>query len=142
MLRMRSLIFVTKDLEKIKAIQKEIFNKWTKYCSDLYNYETDGDPTVLDCPQMPDEEHHPALREDVEAAVKALEMGKSAGVDNIPAELVQAVGEALIDILTSVQFGRQGNGRPNDSISNYYTLKERQLAAMPELQNHQLYQPS
>ena len=53
-----------------------------------YNYETDGDPIVLDCPQIPDEEHHPILQEEVEAAVKALKMGKSAGVDNIPAKLV------------------------------------------------------
>ena len=60
------------------------------------HYETDGDPIVLDCP---DEEHHPILREEVEAAVK---MGKSAGVDNIPAELVQAGGEAMIDILTAI----------------------------------------
>ena len=74
-------------------------NRWTQYCSDLYNYETEGDPIVLDCPQIPDEEHHPILREEVEAAIKALKMGKSTGVDNIPAELVQA-GEAMIDIPT------------------------------------------
>ena len=65
-------------------------NRWTEYCSDLYNYETDGDLIVLDCRQIPDEEYHPILREGVEAAVKALKMGKSAGVDNIPAGLVQA----------------------------------------------------
>ena len=59
-------------------------------------------PLVLDCPQIPDEEHHPILREEVEAAVKALKMGKLAGVDNIPAELVQAGGEAIIDILTTI----------------------------------------
>ena len=63
--------------------ENEILNKWTEYCSDLYNYETDGDPKVLDCPQIPDEEHHPILQEEVEAAVNALKMGKSAGVDNI-----------------------------------------------------------
>ena len=51
--------------------------------------------------QLPDEDHHPILWEEVEAVVKALEMGKSAGVDNIPAELVQA-GEAMIDILTTI----------------------------------------
>ena len=62
----------------------------------------DGDPIVLDCPQIPDVEHHPLLREEVEVAVKALKMGKSAGVDNIPAELVQAGGEAMIDILTTI----------------------------------------
>ena len=63
--------------------QNEILNRWTEYCSDLYNYETEGDPIVLDRSQIPDEEHHPILREEVEAAVKALKMGKSAGVDNI-----------------------------------------------------------
>ena len=82
--------------------ENEILNRWTEYCSDLYNYETDGDPIVLDCPQIPDEEHYPILREEVEAAVKALKMGKSAGVDNIPAELVQAGGEVMIDILTAI----------------------------------------
>ena len=38
----------------------------------------------------------------MEAAVKALKIGKSAGMDNIPAELVQAGGEAMIDILTTI----------------------------------------
>ena len=80
--------------------ENEILNRWTEYCSDLYNYETEGDPIVLDCPQIPDEEHHHSLQEEVEAAVKALKMGKSAGVYNIPAELVQ--GEAMIDILTTI----------------------------------------
>ena len=31
-----------------------------------------------------------------------LKKGKSAGVDNIPVELVQAGGESMIDILTNV----------------------------------------
>ena len=83
-------------------MENEILNRWTKYCSYLYNYETDGDLIVLDCRHIPDEEHHPILREEVEAAVKALKMGKSAGVGNILAELVQAEGEAMIDILTAI----------------------------------------
>ena len=80
--------------------ENEILNRWTEYCSDLYYYETDGEPVVLDCPQIPDEEHYPILWEEVEAAVKALKIGKSAG-DNIPEEWVQA-GEAMIDILTEI----------------------------------------
>ena len=68
--------------------ENEILNRLTEYCSDLYNYKTDGDPIVLDWPQIPDEEHHPILREEVKTVVKALKMGKSAGVNNIPAELV------------------------------------------------------
>ena len=59
-------------------------------------------PIVRDCPQIPDAENHPILREEVEAAVKALKMGMSAGVDNIPTELVQAGGEAMFDILTTI----------------------------------------
>ena len=38
----------------------------------------------------------------MEAAVKALKMGKSAGMDKIPAQLDQAGGEAMVDILTSI----------------------------------------
>ena len=43
-------------------------------------YEIDGEQTVLDSSQKADEdpaEHHPILREDVEAAVKALKVGKT-----------------------------------------------------------------
>ena len=32
--------------------ENENLNRWTEYCSDLYNYETDGDPLVLVCHQM------------------------------------------------------------------------------------------
>ena len=30
-----------------------ILNRWTEYCSDLYIYEADKNPTVPDCPQIP-----------------------------------------------------------------------------------------
>ena len=39
------------------------------------------------------------LQEEVEAAVKSQKKGMSAGVDNIPSELVQAGGEIMIDML-------------------------------------------
>ena len=42
---------------KCLTINHEIFNRWTEYCSDRYNYEAD-------CPQIPDEERH-SLREEV-----------------------------------------------------------------------------
>ena len=41
--------------------ENKILNRWTEYCSDLYNDETEGDPTGRDCPQIPDEEHHPTV---------------------------------------------------------------------------------
>ena len=97
---------------------------------------------VLACPQIPDEEQHHVLREEVEAAVKALEKGKS--VDNITTELVQAGGEAMIDILTSIcnKVWKTGTDDHMDSIPSYHTSKERRLAAVLEQQNHQSYQLS
>ena len=82
--------------------EKEILSRWTEYCSELYNYESCGDNAVLDCSQPPEEDLQPILREEVEIAVASLKMGKSAGVDNIPAELVQAGGETVIDVLTEI----------------------------------------
>ena len=43
--------------------------------------------------------NHPILPEEVEAAVKSLKKGKSAGVDNIPAELLKQGGEAMVNAL-------------------------------------------
>ena len=50
----------------------------------------------------PEKDLQPILREEVEIAVASLKKGKSAGVDNLPAELVQAGGETMIDVLTEI----------------------------------------
>ena len=73
-----------------------------KYCFELYNYKASGDPSVLNCPQTDTEDDHPILRREVEAAVQSLKKEKSAGVDNIPTELVQAGGEDAITALTTI----------------------------------------
>ena len=49
-----------------------------------------------------EEDLQPIVREEVEIAVASLKKGKSAGVGNIPAELVQAGGEIMIDVLTDI----------------------------------------
>ena len=65
--------------------ERQLLNRWTEYCSELYNYTANGDPSVLNCPQTHTEDDHPILRKSVEAAaaVQSLKKGKSAGVDNI-----------------------------------------------------------
>ena len=45
--------------------ERQILNRWTEYCSELYNYKTDGDPSVLNCPQTDTEDDHPILRREV-----------------------------------------------------------------------------
>ena len=67
---------------------REILNRWTECCSELYNYKANGDPSVLNCTQTDTEDDHPIPRREVEAAVQLLKKRKSAGVDNVPAELV------------------------------------------------------
>ena len=48
--------------EKCLIGEHEILNRWTEYCTYLYNCKTEGGPTVRASPQMADEEHHPILR--------------------------------------------------------------------------------
>ena len=82
--------------------ERDILNRWTEYYTELYNHKANGDPSVLDCPRTDTEDDHPIHRKEVEAAVQLLKKGKSAGVDNIPAKLVQAGGEDVITALTTI----------------------------------------
>ena len=82
--------------------ERQILNRWTEYCSELYNYKANGDPSVLNCPQKDTEDEHPILHREVEAAIQSLKKGKSAGVNNIPADVVQAGGEDVVTALTTI----------------------------------------
>ena len=82
--------------------EREILNRWTEYCTELYNHKAKGDPSILNCPQIHTEDDHPILRKEVEAAAQSLKKEKSAGVDNIPTELVQAGGEDVITAVTTI----------------------------------------
>ena len=82
--------------------EQDILKRLSEYCSELYNYRATGDPEVLNVPPATDNDNYPILREEVEAAVKSLKKGKSAGADNVPAELVQAGGEAMISALLTI----------------------------------------
>ena len=88
--------------------------------------------TGLDGSQHPDEDLQPTLREEAEIAVSALNKGKSAGVENIPAELVQARGESIINVLTKLcnKIGRIVN--PMDSVAVFYTPLKGQPTALLE----------
>ena len=85
--------------------EREILNRWKEYYTELYNHKANGDPLVLDCHQTHTEDDHPILRKEVEAAVQSLKKRKPArpaGVDNIPAELIQAGGENAIIVFTTI----------------------------------------
>ena len=74
----------------------------------------------------------------MEAAVQSLKKGKSAGVDNIPAELVQAGGKDVITALTTIcnKICQTEEWPTPWTQSLVITSQERQPAAMPELPNN------
>ena len=74
-----------------------IMNRWTEYC-----HKASGYLSVVNCPQTDTEDDHPILCKEVEAAVQSLIKGKSAGVNNIQAELAKAGGEDVITALTTI----------------------------------------
>ncbi|XP_069992393.1 uncharacterized protein [Penaeus vannamei] len=79
-------ITIMQDKTGVPLTENEnILKRWTEYCSELYNYRTTRDQQVLNTPPSTNNDNHPILGEEVEAAVRALKKGKSAGVDNIPA---------------------------------------------------------
>ena len=117
--------------------EQDILKRWSEYCSDLYIYRATGDPEVLNVPPATDNDNYPILREEVETAVKSLKKGKSAGADNVPAELVQAGGETMISALLTIC----NKIWQTDPISHHHPPQERQPTAMPELSYHQPHQP-
>ncbi|KAK3871096.1 hypothetical protein Pcinc_023742 [Petrolisthes cinctipes] len=82
--------------------EKEILERWTEYCSELYTHQSRGDPSVLNVEEPTNEDDYPILRDEVVATVDSLRSGKSAGVDNIPSELLKPGGESTIDMLTII----------------------------------------
>ena len=109
----------------------------------MHNYESCGGNSLLDCSQPPEEDLQPILREEVEIALASLKRGKSAGVDNIPAELVQAGEETINDVLTEIcnLIWKTGERPTPWTQLPIITLPKRgNFAALPELQNYQPHQ--
>ena len=94
---------VIKDKKgEILTEENDVLKRWIEYCSELYNFKTSGDENFSQAHESTDSDSYDILREEVVTAVKNLKKGKSAGVDNIPGELVQAGGEEMINILHKI----------------------------------------
>ena len=96
-----------------------------------------------DRPMNTEEDNFPTLREELEAAVKSLKKGKSAGVDNKPAELKQAGIEAVTNILTAIcnNIWQTGDWPTPWIQSMVITLTKRQPTIVSKLQYNQPNQP-
>ena len=95
---------VIEDKEgKLLIDSGDILKRWTEYCSSLYNFDLQPDISILLDNHHPDgEEDLPVLKEEVEAAIQTLKVGKSPGLDNIPAELLKHGCTETTKVLTVV----------------------------------------
>ena len=74
----------------------KILKRWSEYGTLLFD-GPDPEPVGRPCAMEP-----LVLRDEVRKAVKRLKSNKAAGLDNIPAELLKAGGETVIDALKSI----------------------------------------
>ena len=81
-----------------------VLNRWTEYCSGLYNYEPHLDTSLLQSNHTTTQEAEslPVVKKTVEEAVRSLKVGKSSGLDNIPSELLKSGGEATTTVQTAI----------------------------------------
>ena len=83
--------------------KSKILERWTEYCSELYNYKLNGDAQVLETNSSTnDDKENEILMSEIEEAIKSMKKGKSPGIDNIPGELLQAGGEHMTTALFNI----------------------------------------
>ena len=81
-----------------------VLNRWTEYCSGLYNYALHPDACLLQSNQTATQqaESLSMWREEVEEAVRNRKAGKAPGVDHILSDLFKNGGEATTAILAAI----------------------------------------
>ena len=81
---------------KLLTEGREVRNRWKEYIEELY--DTENAPTENDMSGKPSTEDADdlgpsLLREEIEQAIKEMKTGKAEGIDNIPVEMIQNLGE-------------------------------------------------
>ena len=89
--------------EKCLTEKQKILNRWTEYCSELYNPQ--GQWRSISIELSPDTQRgrppHPSQRRGG-CNTQSLKKGKSVGVDKIPVELAQSNVEDVITAVTTI----------------------------------------
>ena len=131
--------------EKCLAEERQILNRWTEYCPELYNYKANGDPSVLNCTQADTEDNHPILRRESGGCSTIIEERKVSWSRQHPSRTGpsrwRGCNHRSHDNLQQDLVDRR-MANPVDPVLSHHTSQERQPAAVPELPNDQLHQPS
>ncbi|CAH1240999.1 Hypp6277 [Branchiostoma lanceolatum] len=95
------------DDGNLLTTKPDILRRWKTYCQELYNYQLTAEEEVLEelksttC-QLQEDVAPDILESEVVAAIKALKLGKSPGIDNVPGELLKAGGETVARLYTRI----------------------------------------
>ena len=117
--------------------EQDILNRWSEYCSELYNYRATGDPEVLDIlDPATDNDNYPILREEVEAAMKS----RGSQQEQTTSQRSWCRGETMISVLLTYlqqDLADRGVAHAVDPISHHHPPQESQHTAIPELSYRQ-----
>lgn len=75
--------------------REDILNRWSEYITELY-HDDRGPPPII----SNEDEGPPILEDEVRKAISKMKKGKAAGPDDIPTELIQAMGDTGIKAVT------------------------------------------
>ena len=121
--------------------EQQILNSWTKYCSELYNYKADGDPSVLNCPQT----HRmttPLLQRSGGCSTiseeRELSWSQQHPSRTSPSRWKGSNHRSHGNLQQDLADRRMAN--PMDPVHNHHTSQEGQPATVPELPNNKPHQ--
>ena len=119
--------------------EQQILNRWTEYCSELYNYDANGDPSVLNCPQTDTEgPPHPSQRSGGSSTIieeREVSWSRQHPSRTGPSRWGGCNHRSHDNLQQDLADRRMANS--TDPVLSIHIFQERQPAAVPELPNDQ-----
>ena len=113
--------------------EQQILNQWTEYCSELYNYKANRDPSVLNCP-------HPSQRSGgCSTIIEKREVSWSRHPSRTGPSRWRGCNHRSHNNLPQDLADRR-IANPVDPVLSHHTSQERQPAAVPQLPNNKPHQ--
>ena len=115
---------------------KEIVNTWKDYCGSLFADSQSAQMSMV-CLQ-PAELEPGLLRDEIRAAINHLKPNKAVGVDEIPIEVIKAMGETGVDILHTICCKIWNNGDWPKDWSNSLFIPLHKKGSTKKCNNYRL----
>ena len=119
--------------------EQQILNRWTKYCSELYNHNASRDPSVLNRPQTHTEDGHPILCKKSRGCSTISEERKVSWSQQHPSRTGPSRWRGC-NHHTHDNLQQDKMANPVDPVLSHHTSQQRQPAAVPELLNSKPHQ--